>query len=451
MTRQPDWEEKLHNVKNSMGLHHCEQLCLFCADTILTLKIISRVKRTSACKDSEIPGGKSSSAFEEILRTFPCPPNKNSQFTQWFQLAEVQGLLQAAFKELPGGALSISQGELQNISERVKYNAHIMKDCNAKLCGIHCLGRALFPDVLPRDAVRVCSDHNAERIMRGRCMRWVAVEDIANYTGLKDLRWNVTDRTHTPFVLPREERRQLFEKENEEACVCRKCTTEYDAEINPMKCSTNGCSERIPSDDRALLPCEQCGAINEAQLLKYRAFVKAHQKNFYTLIAQEIDDSDNTGRLINRLKTKLIGELDKLDVLQPEAHLRFVCGWALTDVYEEQQRFKEAWSMYKGCIECIRKILPVFHPERTNYLGYASHFVEKWLNALEVKCQIRGQASTDCPVELIEAIVLSIEYTEEAIKIYNTLYGSEAYLVAVMTAHCNQLKRYGLNRNSLDD
>ncbi|XP_055343135.1 N-lysine methyltransferase SMYD2-like [Paramacrobiotus metropolitanus] len=86
------------------------------------------------------------------------------------------------------------------------------------------LGLAVYPLVSPRLMTPVCWDMNVVKSFRGRRLFIHAVEDIPNFTGLKDLRYNDIEEPH---FFTRTMRRTEFENQNGYPCTCRKCTQQY--------------------------------------------------------------------------------------------------------------------------------------------------------------------------------------------------------------------------------
>ncbi|XP_055353860.1 histone-lysine N-methyltransferase SMYD3-like [Paramacrobiotus metropolitanus] len=172
-------------------------------------------------------------------------------------------------------AIGVPVTELLVYYGLVRYNGVPMHDA---LCHVTApFGMALYPQApLPR-MTPVCWDVNVVLNFQGRRLLIHAVEDIPQYTGLEDLRYN---DALDPFSQTREERRADFEKRYGYPCACRRCTPEYDAEINPLRCVTPGCMNPIPSDSRAHQPCSECGAINSARLAQFSQFIRQLHPNY---------------------------------------------------------------------------------------------------------------------------------------------------------------------------
>ncbi|XP_055328532.1 N-lysine methyltransferase SMYD2-B-like [Paramacrobiotus metropolitanus] len=202
------------------------------------------------------------------------------------------------------------------------------------------IGLAVYPQAPPGRMTPVCWDINVVLHYRGRRLVMHAVQDIPNYTGLGDLRFN---DTRQPFNVPRAERRARFEQRYDYPCTCRRCTEEYEAEINSLRCVTEGCTERIPSDSRAQRACSECGAINSDRLTQFHRFLQ--QQESIARCPQEL----HSGMLMALCK-----EMDAAGILQPDAHIRLVCGVEVPEKYYEENRLEEGWQMVQDLIVCAR-------------------------------------------------------------------------------------------------
>ncbi|XP_055349240.1 uncharacterized protein LOC129596091 [Paramacrobiotus metropolitanus] len=279
------------------------------------------------------------------------------------------------------------------------------------------IGMALFPPVSPQLMTPVCWDVNVVLSFRGRRLFLRAVEDIPNYTGLKDLRCNEIMMTD-PFSLTRAGRRTTFKNLHGYPCTCRKCTTQYEAEINPLKCTTVGCTNRIPSDERALQPCAECGALNSKRLAEFRCFMEDHEEIMTGFPAQ----------LHTSMTASLLEDVDAADILQPDAHFRYVCGWELPRKLFDENRFEEGWKLMQELIVCSRNIYPKYNVSHAMELSLAgvsaasalkNRVLEriKQLNDEEKK-QLKTMTDSACPVML--------DYCREARDIFVMLYGEES-------------------------
>ncbi|XP_055350641.1 uncharacterized protein LOC129597199 [Paramacrobiotus metropolitanus] len=163
----------------------------------------------------------------------------------------------------------------------------------------------------------VCWDTNITMDFIGRELIVHATRDIQIRTpGLCDLRHNELLNDFELYHLTRTERRKTFQDIYGYPCECRMCTEDYEAEINPLKCGTVGCTERLPSDDRTLSACPHCGAINADRLAQYRRFM-ADYHNTILYITDKQDKNDK--------KTELFLEMEDAGILHSDAHIRFVC------------------------------------------------------------------------------------------------------------------------------
>ncbi|XP_055352471.1 uncharacterized protein LOC129598532 [Paramacrobiotus metropolitanus] len=281
------------------------------------------------------------------------------------------------------------------------------------------VGAALFPSIPHRAMKPVCWDINVTFDYTGRRLFVRATEDIAMYTGLSDLRYCELMQNQYQTVAPR--RRQLFRNVYGYLCICRKCTPEYEAELNPLKCSTMGCTERIPSDDRACSPCPQCGAVNYDRRNKLMVFLEKCAARFPNQIQYFLT------------MTALFDELEAADLVHPDAHVRFVCGLGKVAIYNEQHRFKDAWKLAQELMVCVRNICPKYHVNRATFLADA---VGCPLRCTEV---IMGkQVDFLTPAEKIRLVILFEAmfpstrevwrgYCEEAMDTFTKLSGPDCY------------------------
>ncbi|XP_055355857.1 uncharacterized protein LOC129601150 [Paramacrobiotus metropolitanus] len=249
--------------------------------------------------------------------------------------------------------------ELLQYAEIVRYNAAPISTMGPDPAPI---GLALFPQAPQRLMTPVCWDINVVMNYQGRRLIILATQDIPNCTGLQDLRYNELFRE--PFSMTRTSCNSFFKELYGSACNCRKCTHEYDAEINPLKCATSGCSNRIPSDRRASQPCQECGVINTDRLLQFRRFTE-HLES----IRNSAGSSSNR---LQKLEIAFFKKLDAADILQGDAHLRFLCGWDVADEYFAENRFDDGWKVVQGLVACLRNIYPQYHFMRAGRLSRAA-------------------------------------------------------------------------------
>ncbi|XP_055356508.1 uncharacterized protein LOC129601675 [Paramacrobiotus metropolitanus] len=385
----------------------------FFVATILTLKIHNKMQKSVM---DRFPGLNGKRSAKEILMSFDTNLFlKGKKITEFLRKPFYQGLLAAVY---PKAADRPAEMDLEDIQLRVMKNMFPLADYNSEGKGPSIYGSALFLGIGDNDGTLVCLDYNAMVVFPGKTMRVVALDDIPGYSGLTDIKW--CDSMSFEFLLPAKQRREYFQRKHRRVCGCRKCTPEYDAEINPLKCITNYCPERIPSDERALLPCPQCGAINEPRLRALRRFMKKHEPVFQLALTADLTDHDTLPGLVMHMKAYLIEELNKLDILHPGALLRMVCGWIVTDVYEEQNRFEEAWALYQDCMLCIRHIFPKYHVIRAQFLGFAGDFAVKWVHRM--MNYPRGVSKLTASL-ITEVLGHGIEYLQESSEINLKLFG----------------------------
>ncbi|XP_055349243.1 uncharacterized protein LOC129596094 [Paramacrobiotus metropolitanus] len=290
------------------------------------------------------------------------------------------------------------------------------------------IGFAVYP-VTPRHHMTpVCWDVNVVINFRGRRMFIHATEDIPVYTGLKDLRFS---GIRQQYFLTRDRRRAFFEKMHGFPCTCRKCTEEYDAEINPLKCVTAGCSNRIPSDERALDPCTACGAVNGKRLKEFRRFVQRHQ-------AMPPNSPTDPRTLA------LCQQLDAAGILQPDAHFRLVCGWELPRKYFNEDRFEEGWKMMQEMIQCVLAIYPQYEEYRAVLLTLAAtsatfaleKHVLDGIEKLSVSEKKRRATLSTAGFGVI------CDYCLKAINIMIVIYGEASHEVKTAVDLCEHIMNY---------
>ncbi|XP_055332302.1 uncharacterized protein LOC129584208 [Paramacrobiotus metropolitanus] len=208
---------------------------------------------------------------------------------------------------------------------------------------------AIYPEAPVEAMTPVCWDVNATINFSGRRMIIVATQDIPNYTGLHDLRHNRLMRD--PFSRPLLERRDVFKLTYRRPCTCRKCTKEFDAETNPLKCMTPECREPIPSDRRALAPCPQCGAINTDQLVKLMRFTEKCD----TLWRNRVDERQQVLQNVEYFK-----DVKAETFLHPDAHIRYIYSYNRYLDFFEEGRCEEGWKLAQEMVNCLRNIHPKY-------------------------------------------------------------------------------------------
>ncbi|XP_055349923.1 uncharacterized protein LOC129596618 [Paramacrobiotus metropolitanus] len=229
-------------------------------------------------------------------------------------------------------------------------------------------GAALFPAAPHRAMTPVCWNANvilnfdrAERRLHVR-----AIEPIANFTAWTNLRY---DYWSGNFLMgSRTKRLQLFRLLHFRHCRCGQCSDEKEGEMNALRCSTQGCSQRIPSDQRASQPCPQCGAVVADRLALLREFMERHQ---------ELESEVPTGKATDD-EVRLLKELDAACILQPDAHFRLVCGWRVAGRYAEEGRCAEAWALLQDFAVCARAWFPRYHHQRMAVVLRAAMMLFQW-------------------------------------------------------------------------
>ncbi|XP_055349241.1 uncharacterized protein LOC129596092 [Paramacrobiotus metropolitanus] len=305
--------------------------------------------------------------------------------------------------------LGIDVPEMMSYSGKIAYNSMAIIDTVKETAPI---GLALYPPVSEQLMTPVCWDMNVVLSFRGRRLVIHAVEDIPNYVGFKDLRYADIQE---PFFLTRAGRRLEFEKMYGHPCTCRKCTPEYEADINPLKCVTIGCANRIPSDDRALQPCARCGALNGERLSQFRRFMQQHE-TIKTGYSKELHGA---------MVIDLLQEMDAADILQPDAHIRYVCGWEWPRMLYNENRFEEGWKLMKELIVCARNIYPKYHAFRAMVLALAgvSSALALMNRVMEKINQLTGAEKQQLKTSSDTASRILLGYSREARDIFVLLYG----------------------------
>ncbi|XP_055349242.1 uncharacterized protein LOC129596093 [Paramacrobiotus metropolitanus] len=308
----------------------------------------------------------------------------------------------------------------------LRYSALNMYDVLGTACGV-----AVYPQAPPRRMTRVCWDINVELNRQGRRLVIHAAEDIPQYTGLRDLRYSDLQE---PFCRTRAERRAVFQERYGYLCTCRRCTPEYDAEINRLRCVTVGCMNQIPSDSRALQACSECGALNGDRLQQFRRFIQQFETNTtrYSLELQDV------------LAMQLCQEMDAAGILQPDAHFRYVCGWELPKKYFADNRFEDGWKMTKELVDCVRKIYPKYAVFRARLLLSAGLTA---VDALHHQMLISGMDHTSRPADrkleasANEVVAVNMDYCSEARSIFVKIFGEQSKVVQKCDADCKQADR----------
>ncbi|XP_055352550.1 uncharacterized protein LOC129598595 [Paramacrobiotus metropolitanus] len=272
---------------------------------------------------------------------------------------------------------------------------------------------AIYPQAPIRAMTPVCWDVNVTLNFRGRRLIIVATQDIPNYTGLHDLRHNRMMRD--AFSRPLLERRDVFKALHGRLCTCRKCTKEFDAAINPLKCVTPECQEPIPSDRRALAPCPQCGAVNGVQLVKLRRFTDQCD----TLWRSGLDEIFRMFEIEKNFK-----EVKAETFLHPDAHIRYVYSLNRYQDYFDEGRYEEGWKMVQEMVNCLRTIHPKYEVAfavKAASIGIAVLTVikEKVLNTPpKQRKRLRSVATAIYPV--------ARSYCKEAEDLHNHVFGPDS-------------------------
>lgn len=166
--------------------------------------------------------------------------------------------------------------------------------------------------------------------------------------------------------LPRTLRQRYYLAIYGRECDCQKCSDEYEAEINPMKCVTSGCNEVIPTDQRALQPCRKCGVKNdEERLLQARKTYEEFVRRYMETCDLNAQVSKSHKALARReAPPGLRPQLDTNELVHPENFLRYCCLYVLGITYYKIATnivpdtascfaYREAWKHLKPLTELM--------------------------------------------------------------------------------------------------
>ncbi|XP_055356507.1 SET and MYND domain-containing protein DDB_G0292140-like [Paramacrobiotus metropolitanus] len=405
--------EKLSQDRPAMHGPHQIDNTVFAVGVLLTLKVHNKIQKSIMDSIPALDGKRSA---KEIIQSFDADRSTSEaqKIIKFTKSVTFKNFLLAIYAK---DADRPTEEECADILIRVSQNVHPVWDHNREGTGPQQYGAGVFLAMKKSQSLTVCLDYNTMAIFPGKMLRLVAIDDIPNYRGWKDIR--LFEPSSHDMMHPVKQRREYFQQKYGRECGCRKCTDQFDAEINPLKCVSQGCPERIPSDERALLPCAQCGALNEPRLQALRRFMEKHETDFKRDTAMQLGTQPSQGGLKHQ-KMAIIEELNKLDILQPGAHLRMVCGWIVTDVYEEQKRFEEAWTLYQDCMLCTRQIFPKYHVVRAQFLAFAGQFAITWAERMANDPPKKSVTTTALIRELVE---WGSGYLKESANIYFKLFG----------------------------
>ncbi|XP_055352838.1 uncharacterized protein LOC129598807 [Paramacrobiotus metropolitanus] len=414
---------------------YCSKVCQT-ADWKMEHKLECALLKTATGGSMEATGGPSGSSMQYFLKTPRELIVKLANKLKLNPMSDIPGIGRKSARELwhmlpshprlglvettmeiaanPNRPMDIALTDVVEYYSNVDHNAVPILDTVNDPAPI---GIAVYPLASPRLMTPVCWDKNVLCSFRGRRLIIHAMEDIPNYTGLKDLRYN---NMPEPYHLTRAERRVLFENLHGYPCNCRKCTPEYEADINPLKCITVGCANRIPSDIRALQPCIECGALNKERLKEYRHFMAQ-----YEAIKARFPEGFCSAM---HLLVDLCKKLDAVGIVQPGAHLRYMCGWELPQILYKENRFEEGWKMTQELIVFMRDVYPkydYFRAMRLSLAGVSSaaclkQLVEEQIGRLSAKNRQKLKSMSD------QACAVISDYCREASDILRRLYGENS-------------------------
>ncbi|XP_055344612.1 SET and MYND domain-containing protein DDB_G0277331-like [Paramacrobiotus metropolitanus] len=381
------------SIEASNGFNSEEESCMP-GTLLLVAKIANKIKRNALC---DLPGRGSMTA-QQVLDMFPTNPASNSDVSMggW---------------SLLGQKLQTPVLTMLEYLKLVRHEAFPIRAAEDV-----CVGIALFPTVRYRAMTPVCSDVSVTMCMTWRSLMVYATEDIPHYSGLQDLRCNVLN--FHPFLMSSMQRRACFQQRNGQSCTCRKCTPEYEADMNLMYCITPGCSQRIPSDLRALKPCPKCGATNNAQLVKFRHLMDTYDAIWRGGLAPA-DQVEPKG--------KLFEEIEAAGVLYPDAHLRYICGFPghSARLFTDFTRFDADWTLLQEMVACLRKVHPKLDLTRaTNLLGAAFDVMRFLLKAVQGADPTQPASESGRAAALMSTVrPVANSWYREACDIYDKLLG----------------------------
>ncbi|XP_055344982.1 uncharacterized protein LOC129592864 [Paramacrobiotus metropolitanus] len=375
-----------------------------CLDLDMTTKLFHKIKKNAMM---EIPGiGRKS--VRELLFMLPANP--------------LQPELDPAIlgKDSVAGNRQISGApfmDFQTYCKIVRYNGVPIYSVFAPHTPI---GRAVYPQAPMGRMTPVCFDMNVVLSHRGRRLFIHAAEDIPHFTGLGDLRYCGIGE---PFCLTRAERRAVFEKRHQRPCTCRKCTEAYDADINPLQCVTVGCPNRIPSDNRALAACAECGALNSDRLAQLLRFMQQHESLKHEPLKDRYPSELHEAIILQMYK-----EMETAGILQPDAHFRYICGWDVAQKCYQESRFEDGWPMVEEFVTCARKVCPKYAGFRATLLLSAgmstAAAMEKQI--LNGSCKLSEPAKLKLATLSGKACCYVLDYANEAMRILGVLFGKES-------------------------
>ncbi|XP_055352836.1 uncharacterized protein LOC129598806 [Paramacrobiotus metropolitanus] len=374
--------------------------CLFPIIMDMIAKLVNKIKLNTT---TDVPGLGPKSA-SDLLLLLPANPAHAAAERIMLPTMSFSGAENATVLDLP-------------VMDFLKYfgilHYNFMPICDV-LDDSACIGLAVYPQASRRQMTPVCLDINVALNCRGRQLVVHAVESIQEYTGLHDLRYTAVQE---PFNLTRTERRADFQKYHGYPCTCRKCTEEYDADINPLKCVTMGCTNRIPSDSRARAACSECGALNGDRLAQFRRFM------------QQLDTIIRHPREHNQARiTELCEKMEAAGILQSGAHIRYVYGWKLWEKYLEEGRCEEGCRLMDELVECMRNVYPQYEVIRAILLITAGTAA---VSALDKRVLKGMQPLSEPAKSKLEALAAYmggriLGYCKEAYDILLVLFGKQS-------------------------
>ncbi|XP_055347499.1 uncharacterized protein LOC129594738 [Paramacrobiotus metropolitanus] len=394
---------------------------------IILLKILNKIQRKA---DDHLPGAGTKKTTIEILDALPYKSEFGKTKKSDLGLYKTLHALMAECLGVPVESMLVSVKEMRDYHQKVFYSSAAMNSFEAAYP--FPFGAGIFPTVNHRQLTPVCSDSNVTLTFHGRFIKIMAIDDIPEYRGLQDCR--SYGHIRRPLGRTAKQRQDLFRKHFNKSCECRKCSSEYDADINPLKCSTTGCAERIPSDERALNPCSQCGAINGQQLQAFRRLSRKQEKVFTEHLAAK---NDNFHEALP-LRIRLLKELDDSGLVHPEAHLRYVYGWDAADQYTQQKRFPEAWELYAALVPCVRTVFPEYHLQRAQHLQNAGIHCHAWFTIESMLVSPNDRARFLSHFE--DVLPTALDFLQESSRIYAKVYGSDSTMVKTVREQLNNIE-----------
>ncbi|XP_055332563.1 uncharacterized protein LOC129584429 [Paramacrobiotus metropolitanus] len=302
----------------------------------------------------------------------------------------------------------------------IAFSTFPLNEPGLKNTKLYTFGAGLFWPAAHRMMTPVCWDINVTMDIIGRELTVHATRDIQTLTAeLRDLRYNELLNTFGHYQMTRTERRKVFQDIYGHPCNCRMCSESYEAEINPLKCGTIGCTERLPSDDRALSACPNCGAINDRRLTQYRKFLADYEISVPNITSREEG---------NDKKAVLFLEMEKAGILHSDAHIRFVCQPDRWQEWPGEDKEKP-YILMQELIVCVRALCPKLNVWRAHHLlRICVDLLRERDRVGDLARSLPRPARAEFKARMNDAGPLALELAKEAREISTKLCGADSHL-----------------------